>query len=198
MSEIVIDLITPKGILLEKTAIPLEYTVYHIVQELVEHLNLPFFSSERTVEYSLKWVTKNIKLNPQQTLAEAGVSPGDQLQLISSVPVDEPEKPYLPESDLGPGAGASTSDKTIEVVLTVLDVNKSGNETFELDCPVRDLIRIIAKRYQLPDADELSVATRYEMKSKALGRLLRGQETLRSARVPKHDRLSVLRDEIAG
>lgn len=192
MSEVVIDLITPKGILLEKTAIPGEYTVYQIIQELVEHLNLPFFTNERTVEYSLRWVNQNAALSPQQTLSEAGVAPGDQLQLVSSIPVDEPEKPELPSTP-----GAST-EKTVEVVLSVLDLNRSGTETFDLDRPVSDLLRMIAKQYRLPDADDLQVAITYYMKSKALGRVLNGTETLRSARVPKHDRLAVLRQEIAG
>ena len=194
MNSFIVDLITPKGVVLEKTEIPQEYTVYQIVDDLIDSLNLPRFASEKTVDYSLLWVNQNLTLSPQQTLSDVGITNGDQLRLTSSVAVDEPvdAKEAIPEPP------PSSGERTIEVVLSVLDLNRETKESFDLDLKVEDAIKIIAKKYNLPARDELDVSATYYIKSKALGRVLGQSETLRSARVPNMDRVSVLRQEIAG
>src|SRR5262249_21250515 len=98
-------------------------------------------------------------------------------------------------TDMPTGGGG---DSAVEVLLSVLDLNRTLTEFLDLDVPVEQLIVEIARKSDLPDRDELNVATTYRMKSKALGRMLGPTETLRSARVPKHDRLAILREEIAG
>jgi len=194
MSETTIDLVTPQGMVLEGTAIPNEYTVEEIVQELIENLGLPRFDSGRNVDYSLVWVNQNLTLTARQTLTDVGVSPGDRLKLVSSAPIQQPALDNNPPIPLQ----VSDTEGSVEVVLSVLDLNKSTAETFDLDVKVEDLIKIIAKKHRLPDRDELNVAATYYVKSKFLGRVLGPSETLRAAGVPKHDRLSVLRAEVAG
>jgi len=162
---------------------------------MVDHLTLPYMVNSRPVTYSLHWVNQNLGLKGQQTLAEAGVSNGDQLRLLSSEqlpPASPAQENPLPKTSGYDGSA------TIEVVLSVLDLNTSSSETLSADMPVQNLIQSVAKKYHLPERDELNVQTAYYMKSKALGRVLNSNETLGKAGVPRGDRLAVLRQEIAG
>ena len=197
MSETTIDLETPSGMVLENTAIPREYTARQVVQELIESLNLPHFVDERRVEYSLLWTNQNTTLESGLTLSEAGVASGDRLKLVSSVPLTGSG----PEVMGGPGPGSipgKTDGQEVEVILSVLDLNKSNTELLNRDTRIDDLIRYISKTYKLPDRDEFKSEATYYIKSKALGRVLGPKETLRSADVPNYDRLSILRQEVAG
>jgi uncharacterized ubiquitin-like protein YukD len=191
LSQIIVDLITPDGMKLEKTAVPEEYTVRQIIMELVDQLGLPAFENGATVEYSLTWVNQGSRLGLQQTLAEAGVCTGDQLQLNAPSAAPQP-------APAAPPPFPTTSGQNVEVVLTLLDMNKSVRETFDSNKPVQDILIEIARKHQLPSAGQLSPAIDYSLRSKALGRVLTGTETLGSAGVPGNDGLVVLRVETAG
>ncbi|MBI1353550.1 MAG: hypothetical protein GC160_04335 [Acidobacteria bacterium] len=195
MSTININLETPSGMLLENTEIPLDYTVSQIVNDMADYLELPRFANGRTVEYRLSWVERGEDLSPAATLTDAGVPNGVRLKLISSAPAEPHQNgktaPPLPRK-------SEASEKEIEVVMSVLDLNKTEPVTLSLDQKVEDLIRMIAKQHRLPDRDGLDAPILYRLKSKAIGRQLRPGETLREAGVPRHDRLSLLREEIAG
>ncbi len=201
-----VNLISPDGVKLPNTEITSDMTVQDIIREMVDHLTLPYMLDGEPVTYSLKWENQNLQLKGQQTLSQAGVSNGDNLRLLSSkqVPTSAPTGGGAASASNGAGANPLPGKQgvydgpTIEVVLSVLDLNSHQNETLPLDMPIQHLIQSFSKKYHLPDRDELNAQTSYYMKSKALGRVLNGSETLRQAGVPRGDRLAVLRQEIAG
>jgi hypothetical protein len=83
-------------------------------------------------------------------------------------------------------------------VLSVLDLNRSERTPLLVDRPVGELLQQIAVTYNLPARDKLNEPIIYRIESKALGRYLANRETLRKAGVPRLDRLTVHREEIAG
>jgi uncharacterized ubiquitin-like protein YukD len=194
LSDIRIDLVAPGGVVLENTVIPGDYTVRRIIHELVDELSLPYITGGIPVEYGLRWLKDNSVLLSDQTLLQAGIQDGDQIKLESSIPVAT----SFEESSPLMSAPADTSAQMIEIFISVLDLNTSSVESLDLDTRIDDILRRIVKTYRLPEHDDLRVPTLYFTKSKALGRILNGTETLRSAKVPTRDRLTVLRQEIAG
>jgi uncharacterized ubiquitin-like protein YukD len=201
MNQIVVDLITPNGIKLQKTAIPEEYTVRQIIAELVDQLQLSAFEDGRMVDYTLTWMNQQQKLGMQQTLPEAGVCNGDQLQLGINAPAPPPVGAPPPPPHQGPEPtipGPPAGGGKIEVILTLLDMSKSVRETLDADRPVQAVLGEIVRKYQLPTVNHLDAAIGYSLRSKSLGRILNGTETLHGAGVPGNDGLLVSRQEIAG
>jgi uncharacterized ubiquitin-like protein YukD len=140
----------------------------------------------------LHWVNQRVTLKDQDTLPDAGVGTGDQLKLVSSTPN------IAVEEEGGIQTGVGDADKTVDVVLSVLDLNKGTVETLQLDTKVGDLIKEITSKNELPKVDKLNVPIIYRMSSKAKGQILLESDTLRKARVPRHDRLSIVREDIPG
>lgn len=204
MPELNVDLVTPSGMVLEATLLPDDMLTEEVISELVDELGLPrVLPNGDPVAYSIEIGGQEIVLQNGVNLRDGGVSNGDCLRLttncaaVSAAPV----KPVVvrPSSPLPrhPVTGALTSD-TIEVVLSVLDLNKSEKTSLLVDRPVGELLQQIAATFSLPARDRLNELIVYRIESKALGRYLANRETLRQAGVPRLDRLTVHREEIAG
>ena len=187
MADLTIELITPDGMKLPDTIIPSEFLVQQVIHELVNELNLPQFQ----VDYSLFWETQNATLDNQRTLADSGVCNGDQIKLVSSVKVETP-------ADGSIAREIPDLDKTVEVVLALPDLNTKNLESLDRDAHVEDLIRLLSRKYQLPNVDHRSAAAAYRLRSKYKGEFLQPNDTLRSAGIPNGDTISVIRLEIAG
>ena len=86
----------------------------------------------------------------------------------------------------------------INVVLSVIDLNKHETVSFPVMLPVGELIRQIVANYNLESRDKLNQIIKYKLQSKALGQFLNEQMTLLDAQVPPLDRLTLHREEIAG
>lgn len=86
----------------------------------------------------------------------------------------------------------------INVVLSVMDLNRHENVSMPISRPVGDLIRQIVENYGLPARDNLNQIIKYKLQSKALGRFLDERMTLLESQIPPLDRLTLHRDEIAG
>lgn len=86
----------------------------------------------------------------------------------------------------------------INVVLSVMDLNRHETVSLAVTRPVGDLIRQIVGNYNLPARDNLNQIIKYKLQSKALGRFLDERMTLLEAQIPPLDRLTLHRDEIAG
>jgi hypothetical protein len=196
MTELTVDIQTPNGMLLESTTIPDDYKTEQIVGEIVDELQLPRINDEgRAIYYSLKLANHGVMLRDGHSLRDAGVRDSDILELISSVPVSSSNEDFL---NAIPEVFDDLSSGTIDVVLSVLDLNKSVQESLPLDVKVGELMRQIAARQNLPARDGMNQPVSYSIHSKALGRFLQKEMTLRLAGIPAMDRLSIHREEVAG
>lgn len=86
----------------------------------------------------------------------------------------------------------------INVVLSVMDLNRHETVSFPVMVPIGELIRQIVTNYNLDTRDKFNQIVKYKLQSKALGRLLDERMTLTEAQIPPLDRLTLHRDEIAG
>jgi uncharacterized ubiquitin-like protein YukD len=86
----------------------------------------------------------------------------------------------------------------INVVLSVMDLNRHETVSFPVMVPIGELIRQIVTNYNLDTRDKFNQIVKYKLQSKALGRLLDERMTLSEAQIPPLDRLTLHRDEIAG
>ena len=80
----------------------------------------------------------------------------------------------------------------------MLDLNRSERVTLPREATVGEIIRSIAADYNLPSRDKLNEMITYRLESKALARFLSNAETLSQAGIPRLDRLSLHREEVAG
>lgn len=204
MPELSVDLVTPSGMVLEASMLPDDMRTEEVISELVDELGLPrVLPNGDPVRYALEIGGQGIILQAGVTLRDGGVSNGDCLRLTTTaVGLPAPPVPAVVKRrtsslpSLG-ATGALTSD-SIEVVLSVLDLNKSERTPLLVDRPVGELLQQIAATFSLPARDRLNELIVYRIESKALGRYLANRETLRQAGVPRLDRLTVHREEIAG
>lgn len=97
-----------------------------------------------------------------------------------------------------PQTVAMPNTSEINVVLSVMDLNRHETVSLSVTRPVGDLIRQIVGNYDLPARDNLNQMIKYKLQSKALGRFLDERMTLLEAQIPPLDRLTLHRDEIAG
>lgn len=195
MSELNVDIQTPGGITLQGTLIPEDYTSEQIIAELVTELNLPRISDDNEpVRYSLELAKQGQSLRHGQTLRNAGVQNGDVIILVSSHAVEIEEDLGIFES-AGP---SSDGNGDIEVVLSVLDLNRSERVSLPANRRVEDIIPQIASNYHLPSRDNLDELITYRIESKFLRRFLQNTETLQEAGIPRLDRLTLHRKEVAG
>lgn len=104
---------------------------------------------------------------------------------------------YSGSGDLPPTV-AMPNTSEINVVLSVMDLNRHETVSLAITRPVGDLIRQIVGNYNLPARDNLNQMIKYKLQSKALGRFLDERMTLLEAQIPPLDRLTLHRDEIAG
>lgn len=193
MGELKLKLLSPDGnTLWGESLFPEDMLPEDVVAELVEQLDLSILNKDgQRIEYRLRVVNRNIDLQPGKSLREQQVADKDTLQLVSSSPAPSaPPKPLIeqPKGD------------TVEVILSVLDVNAVGKPTtFNLDMAVGEAIRDIITNYKLPVRDpETKRLIDYRLSSKAHRRELLNEETFRSARIPNRDRLNLAQHAVAG
>lgn len=197
MADITVDIQTPGDMTIEGTAIPDNFQTEQVIAELIDDLNLPRLSDDgQRISYTLLHVNQNQPLQAGRSLLDAGVQSGDIIRLMAShdVVFTPPEDSRLYEQD---GNGA-VDENMIDVILSVLDVNKSERVSLQVDRAVEDIIPQIAASYNLPSRDNFKQLITYRLESKALGRYLRPGETLQQAGIPPMDRLTLHREEIAG
>ena len=203
MADLQVDLVTPTGMMLEGTLLPDNMLTEEVISELIDELNLPRLSSGgKVISYVLELVGSGQRLAAGQTLRDVGVTNGDRIRLASSEGTKSTVPPPVRRPVAGPLADPTSdtagSEGTIEVVLSVLDVNKNERSHLPTDRPVGELIQQIASNFNLPSRDKLNEPITYRIESKALGRYLANRETLHQAGIPRLDRLSIHREEHAG
>ena len=200
MADVTVNITTPGDMTLEDCVIPSEYSAEQVIAELIDEFNLPRLSEDaQQITYTLLHENQNATIMPGKSLADAGVQSGDSIKLVSShhVEIDPGEGSRLVEPPPEGGNGAGEPG-VIEVVLRLLDLHRDERIPLQLDMRVEDLIRQIAANYDLDSRNELGEVITYRLTSKALGRFLRPSETLRQAGIPRLDRLSIDREEVAG
>jgi len=192
MSDLTINIQTPGNMTLENTVIPEDYLNEHVISELIDELSLPRMTEDgQPVEYVLFSLSHRATLAPGKSLAASGVQNGDTVKLVSSHDVDI--------EDAGKFARVEkTDDGFIDVILSVLDINKSERVALELDREIGDVIRQVAHTYKLPARGKFDELLTYHITSKAMGSRLDRSKTLRQEGIPHLDRLTVTREEVAG
>jgi hypothetical protein len=191
MADLIINIQTPGNMTLENTVIPGDYLNEHVISELIDELSLPRMTENgQPVEYVLFSVNQRAKLPEGKSLAGSGVQNGDTVKLVSShdVEVDGAGRFEPEQADEG----------FIDVILSVLDINKSERVALELDREIGDVIRQVAHTYSLPARGKFDELVTYHITSKALGTRLDRSKTLRQEKIPHLDRLTVTREEVAG
>jgi hypothetical protein len=192
MADLIINIQTPGNMTLENTVIPGDYLNEHVISELIDELSLPRMTEDgQPVEYVLFSLSHTATLPLGKTLAASGVQNGDTVKLVSShdVEIDTAGR-FAPESQ--------ADDGFIDVILSVLDINKSERVALELDREIGDVIRQVAHTYNLPARGKFDELVTYHITSKAMGTRLDRSKTLRQEGIPHLDRLTVTREEVAG
>jgi hypothetical protein len=177
---------------LENTVIPEDYLNEQVISELIDELNLPRMTEDgQPVEYVLFSVSHRATLPQGKSLLASGVQNGDTVKLVSSHDVAS--------EDVGKFAAVEKPDDGfIDVILSVLDINKSERVALELDRELGDVIRQIVHTYGLPARGKFDELVSYHITSKAMGSRLDRSKTLRQEGIPHLDRLTVTREEVAG
>jgi hypothetical protein len=192
MSDLIINIQTPGNMTLENTVIPGDYLNEQVISELIDELSLPRMTEHgQPVEYVLFSLSHRAALPHGKSLLASGVQNGDTVKLVSSHDV---------ESDgAGRFDGAELSDEGfIDVILSVLDINKSERVALELDREIGDVLRQVVHTYNLPARGKFDELLTYHITSKAMGTRLDRSKTLRQEKIPHLDRLTVTREEVAG
>lgn len=192
MSDLTINIQTPGNMTLENTVIPEDYLNEQVISELIDELNLPRMTEDgQPVEYVLFSLSHRATLPQGKSLLASGVQNGDTVKLVSSHDVGS--------EDAGKFAKVEKSDDGfIDVILSVLDINKSERVALELDREIGDVIRQIVHTYGLPARGKFDELVSYHITSKAMGSRLDRSKTLRQEGIPHLDRLTVTREEVAG
>ena len=184
--------------------------------------------SARPIAYTLRSVHQERALANNETVQSAQIRSGDtlELQTMSATVVSLPHGGEMPvgippippvggnnyvtgsnNNNYSTGGGsnfvppptvAMANTSEINVVLSVMDLNRHETVSLSVTRPVGDLIRQIVGNYNLPARDNLNQMIKYKLQSKALGRFLDERSTLLEAQIPPLDRLTLHRDEIAG
>lgn len=192
MSDLTINIETPGKMTLWNTIIPEDYLNEQVISELIDELSLPRMTEDgQPVEYVLFSTSHRATLPYGKSLADSGVQNGDTIKLVSSHDVEAE----------GPGKFGSAppaDDGFIDVILSVLDINKSERVALEQDREIGDIIRQVAHTYGLPARGKFDELVTYHLTSKALGKRLDRSKTLRQENIPHLDRLTVTREEVAG
>jgi hypothetical protein len=191
MADLIINIQTPGNMTLENTVIPGDYLNEHVISELIDELSLPRMTEDgQPVEYVLFSLSHRATLPQGLSLVASGVQNGDTIKLVSSHDVQIDGAGKFEESQV--------DDGFIDVILSVLDINKSERVALELDREIGDVLRQVAHTYNLPARGKFDELLTYHITSKAMGVRLDRSKTLRQEKIPHLDRLTVTREEIAG
>jgi len=193
MADLIINIQTPGNMTLENTVIPGDYLNEHVISELIDELSLPRMTEDgQPVEYVLFSVSHTATLPLGKSLLASGVQNGDTVKLVSSHDVE------IDNAGRFAGEVQQADDGFIDVILSVLDINKSERVALELDREIGDVIRQVAHTYSLPARGKFDELVTYHVTSKAMGSRLDRSKTLRQEGIPHLDRLTVTREEVAG
>jgi uncharacterized ubiquitin-like protein YukD len=193
MSDMVtVDIRTPQNEILEGSQMPRDFDIQSVIDELIDTLELSRLDeNSKPINYVLRSAQQNRTLSNYETIQTARINNGDilELQILDGNPSSEPPT-------TAPSRSGNTTE--INVVLTVLDMNRSENVSLSLTRTVGDLIRQIISNYNLPARDHLNQINKYKLHSKAIGTFLTESSTLLESQIPPLDRLTLHREEIAG
>jgi hypothetical protein len=193
MADLIINIQTPGNMTLENTVIPGDYLNEHVISELIDELSLPRMTEDgQPVEYVLFSLSHTATLPLGKSLVASGVQNGDTVKLVSSHDVE------IDNAGRFAGEVQQADDGFIDVILSVLDINKSERVALELDREIGDVIRQVAHTYNLPARGKFDELVTYHITSKAMGSRLDRSKTLRQEGIPHLDRLTVTREEVAG
>jgi|KBSSwiStaDraftv2_1062776.scaffolds.fasta_scaffold31519_2 hypothetical protein len=193
MADLIINIQTPGNMTLENTVIPGDYLNEHVISELIDELSLPRMTEDgQPVEYVLFSLSHTATLPLGKSLVASGVQNGDTVKLVSSHDVE------IDTAGRFAGEVQQADDGFIDVILSVLDINKSERVALELDREIGDVIRQVAHTYNLPARGKFDELVTYHITSKAMGSRLDRSKTLRQEGIPHLDRLTVTREEVAG
>jgi len=193
MADLIINIQTPGNMTLENTVIPGDYLNEHVISELIDELSLPRMTEDgQPVEYVLFSLSHTATLPLGKSLVASGVQNGDTVKLVSSHDVE------IDTAGRFAGEVQQADDGFIDVILSVLDINKSERVALELDREIGDVIRQVAHTYNLPARRKFDELVTYHITSKAMGSRLDRSKTLRQEGIPHLDRLTVTREEVAG
>lgn len=213
---IAVDIKTPQNEILEGSQLPLDYSVQMIIDELIDTLELPRHDeSMRPLGYILRSAQLGRALTNNESVFSAQIRNGDMLEILPlgatsanySQEQPAPPNPITNESGYVTGGNnnfvppptvAMPNTSEINVVLSVMDLNRHETVSLSINRPVGDLIRQIVGNYNLPARDNLNQPIKYKLQSKAMGRFLDERMTLLEAQIPPLDRLTLHREEIAG
>jgi len=191
-----VDIHTPDGDLLADSQIPDDYQIQEVIDELVDKLELPRFGADRApIEYFLYSVRAGSYLAPTAIVSVA-LQNHDAVRLVAGSN-GQPVTPTPGPTGALPPTRAENPDE-IQVILKVLDLNRTEQVPLSSTRPVGDLIKQIVVNYNLPARDKLGQPNKYKLNSKALGDFLAETLTLNQAGVPPLDMLVLHRDETAG
>lgn len=193
MRELKITLIAPGGNECPDSLLPDDMKTEEVIAELKDQLSLPERSeNNQRILYSLVIDQRGMILRPGKTLGESGVEEGDVLRLAAS------EKWESGGESVGLPSAPAIQTTEIDVLLSVLDLNRTEKVTLPLDKPVSEIIRELYDRYSIAERDQYGELVDYRLQSKFKGQMLLPEKTLRDGGVPNGDRLSLHKYERPG
>lgn len=192
MSNLSFQIRTPEGMNLPVEEVTADMTVKELVDQAVNFIEFPIHDDNgKEIEYFLE-NSKGARLQPQDTLAQAGVQRDEVLTLKSSSAIagrGVGERPLPPP----PPAGM------VNVYVQLMDLNRTELETIPVTKKVGDVLNDIIRKHRLPARDEkLKEGKVYELFSKAAGEAMHESVTLREAKIPNLDTFIISTTEIPG
>jgi len=220
---IVVNFKTPENEILEDSELPVYFSVEQAIDELIDELNLPRLNeSSQRITYILRSKKLRRTLTNNETVYSAQIPNGDTLEIIpfdNTLPSYSQDNGFSQSSEdsfnnnsnfhsgnnvgspeLPPTVpGPNTSE--INVMLSVLDLNRHETVSLPINRPVGELVRLIVRNYNLPELEGFGGAQQpiiYNLQSKAMGRFLDKQKTLMQEQIPPLDRLTLHKKETPG
>jgi hypothetical protein len=166
-------------------------TAKEVADDIANQLNYPPIdtdTNEPVLFYLVDGKGKRIDDNTQ--LGAAGLRNGDTIKIQATKKIIPPDGP-LPQ--------VPPQDGKLGLTIKIIGKPKPVAEQFDPDTTVHALLTEMITKYSLPThypdgVDQIP----YVVSSNTLGRQLHSSETLREARVPNSDTLSIFTHNIAG
>ncbi len=196
---VIVDIKTPENEILGDSQLPTDYNIQMVIDELIDTLELPRLNEmSQPINYVLYSSGQGRSLTLGDTIFSSGIRNGDTLELQVLNGSNHTQPPYSGGDSTLPPTVEFPNTSEINVVLSVMDLNRHETVSLSMNRPVGDLIKQIIGNYNLPSRDNLNQLIKYKLQSKALGRFLDERTTLLEAQIPPLDRLTLHREEIAG
>lgn len=188
MSDLIVDLVSPTGIVYKNTKIPESMTIREIIGDMIEQIGeAGQLGKLDSSAFGLRLDKSTEDLPADKTLFDAGIKPGERLFLFSYRPL---ESIPLERSGVPPAWRPAVKVNDLEVVLSV-NREKNDRITLDADLEIGEIITYLREKYELPIRE-------YVLHSLYCGRSISPTETLRSAGIPQRDHLSLFAEEVAG